>query len=133
MQKETARSFWRRFLALANRGENISVNNPGLDFTVSVRAGEHNCMPENRYDTVLHDHEQLSAIWQDRQQAAAGMRREIDGRINRIVSLRPLSVEDYRAILTGPVLDDLMFDDPEAAKFTILSTPGIPYAIHQAV
>lgn len=38
---------------------------------------------------------------------AAGMRREIAGRINRIVSLRPLSAEDYRAILMGPVLDDL--------------------------
>lgn len=37
----------------------------------------------------------------------AGMRREIAGRINRIVSLRPLSVPDYRAILTGPVLDDM--------------------------
>lgn len=37
----------------------------------------------------------------------AGMRREIAGRVNRIVSLRPLSISDYRAILTGPVLDDL--------------------------
>lgn len=37
----------------------------------------------------------------------AGMRREIAGRINRIVSLRPLSVPDYKAILIGPVLDDL--------------------------
>ena len=38
---------------------------------------------------------------------SAGMRREIAGRINRIVSLRPLSVSDYRAILLGPVLRDL--------------------------
>ena len=38
---------------------------------------------------------------------SAGMRREIAGRINRIVSLKPLSVSDYREILTGPVLDDL--------------------------
>ena len=37
----------------------------------------------------------------------AGMRREIAGRINRIATLTPLSVEDYRRILTGPVLDDL--------------------------
>lgn len=38
---------------------------------------------------------------------SAGMRREIAGRINRIVSLRPLAPEDYKAILLGPVLDDL--------------------------
>lgn len=37
----------------------------------------------------------------------AGMRREIAGRINRIVSLHPLTAADYKAILTGPVLDDL--------------------------
>ena len=37
----------------------------------------------------------------------SGMRQEIAGRINRIVSLRPLSVEDYVSILTGPVLDDI--------------------------
>lgn len=38
---------------------------------------------------------------------AAGMRREIAGRINRIVPLQPLSTDDYREILMGPVLDDL--------------------------
>lgn len=38
---------------------------------------------------------------------AAGMRREFAGRLNRIVALRPLSLEDYRAILLGPVLDGL--------------------------
>lgn len=37
----------------------------------------------------------------------AGMRREIAGRINRIVSLRPLSVSDYKTILSGPVLGDI--------------------------
>lgn len=37
----------------------------------------------------------------------AGMRREIAGRIQRIVSLRPLSVADYKTILMGPILDDL--------------------------
>lgn len=53
---------------------------------------------------------------------ASGMRREIAGRINRIVSLRPLTVSDYRAILTGPVLNDLqssgkyhiVLDEPSA-------------------
>ena len=35
----------------------------------------------------------------------AGMRREIAGRVNKIVALNPLSVDGYRAILTGPVLD----------------------------
>lgn len=34
----------------------------------------------------------------------AGMRREIAGRVNRIVALGPLSVDDYKSILTGPVL-----------------------------
>lgn len=72
MQKETARSFWRRFLTLANRGEDVSVVNPARDFTVSVRAGEYDHMPKEQYDTVLSDYEQLSAIWHDRQQAAAG-------------------------------------------------------------
>lgn len=38
---------------------------------------------------------------------AAGMRREIAGRINRIVPLRPLTAADYKTILMGPVLDDL--------------------------
>ena len=38
---------------------------------------------------------------------SAGMRREIAGRINRIALLQPLSVSDYRALLTGPVMDDL--------------------------
>lgn len=38
---------------------------------------------------------------------AAGMRREFTGRLSRIVALRPLSPEDYRAILLGPVLDGL--------------------------
>ena len=37
----------------------------------------------------------------------AGMRREIAGRIGRITALRPLSVDDYAAILRGPVLEDL--------------------------
>ena len=37
----------------------------------------------------------------------AGMRREIAGRINRIVPLRPLGAADYRAILTGSVLKDM--------------------------
>lgn len=36
---------------------------------------------------------------------AAGMRREIAGRVNRIVELDPLSADDYEAILRGPVLD----------------------------
>lgn len=36
---------------------------------------------------------------------AAGMRREIAGRVNRIVVLDPLSADDYKAILRGPVLD----------------------------
>ena len=34
-----------------------------------------------------------------------GMRREIAGRVNRIVVLDPLSAGDYEAILRGPVLD----------------------------
>ena len=38
---------------------------------------------------------------------SAGMRREIAGRINRIVPLRPLDVADYKAILSGPVLTAL--------------------------
>lgn len=37
----------------------------------------------------------------------AGMRREIAGRINKIVALNPISVEDYKSILKGPVLDGL--------------------------
>ena len=36
---------------------------------------------------------------------SAGMRREIAGRVNKIVALNPLSVDGYRAILTVPVLD----------------------------
>lgn len=36
---------------------------------------------------------------------SAGMRREIAGRVNRIVELDPLSADDYEAILRGPVLD----------------------------
>lgn len=72
MQKETARSFWRRFLALANHGEDVSAVNPARDFTVSVRAGEYDHMPTEQYDTVLSDYEQLSAIWHDRPQAPAG-------------------------------------------------------------
>lgn len=71
MQKETAQNFWRRFLALANRGEDVSVVNPARDFTVSVRAGEYDHMPTERYDSVLSDYEQLSAIWHDRPQAPA--------------------------------------------------------------
>ena len=38
---------------------------------------------------------------------AAGMRREIAGRINRIVLLHSLSVSDYRALLTGPIMEEL--------------------------
>lgn len=72
MQKETAQNFWRRFLTLANRGEDVSVVNPARDFTVGVRAGEYDHMPTERYDTVLSNYEQLSAIWHDRPQAAAG-------------------------------------------------------------
>ena len=37
----------------------------------------------------------------------AGMRREIAGRMNRIVPLRPLAMADYKAILTGSVLKDM--------------------------
>ena len=36
-----------------------------------------------------------------------GMRREIAGRVNRIVALGPLSVDDYKSILMGPVLFDV--------------------------
>lgn len=35
------------------------------------------------------------------------MRREIAGRINRIVLLHSLSVSDYRALLTGPIMEEL--------------------------
>lgn len=37
----------------------------------------------------------------------AGMRREIAGRVNRIVALNPLTVSDYRSILLGPVLSGM--------------------------
>lgn len=37
----------------------------------------------------------------------AGMRREIAGRINRIVPLQPLDIADYEAILTSSVLKDM--------------------------
>ncbi len=54
---------------------------------------------------IEHDYSNTDISYDDL--IMAGMRREVAGRINRIVSLRPLSVSDYRAILTGPVLDDL--------------------------
>lgn len=37
----------------------------------------------------------------------AGMRREIAGRVSKIVTLEPLSIDDYKAILTGPTLAGL--------------------------
>lgn len=37
----------------------------------------------------------------------AGMRQEIAGRVNKIVALNPISVDDYKSILRGPVLDGL--------------------------
>ena len=40
----------------------------------------------------------------------AGTRREIAGRINRIVALNPLDAADYKAILNGPVRSDLEKD-----------------------
>lgn len=54
---------------------------------------------------------------------AAGMRREVAGRVNRITELGPLSVADYEAILQGPVLasvrdaigQDVRLDDAAAA------------------
>lgn len=45
----------------------------------------------------------------------AGMRREIAGRINRIVPLRPLSAADYKEILTGFVLNELQ----SAGNYTV--------------
>ena len=36
---------------------------------------------------------------------AAGICREIAGRVNRIVKMAPLSVDDYKSVLRGPVLD----------------------------
>lgn len=54
---------------------------------------------------------------------AAGMRREIAGRVNRITELGPLTADDYKAILQGPVLagvreavgQDVRLDDAAAA------------------
>ncbi len=54
---------------------------------------------------------------------AAGMRREIAGRVNRIAELAPLTADDYKAILQGPVLagvrdavgQDVRLDDAAAA------------------
>ncbi len=37
----------------------------------------------------------------------AGMRREIAGRVNKIVPLEPLSADVYKAILAGPLLSGL--------------------------
>lgn len=37
----------------------------------------------------------------------AGMRREVAGRVNKIVALDPLSPDDYRAILKGPMLSSV--------------------------
>lgn len=53
----------------------------------------------------------------------AGMRREIAGRVNRITELSPLTADDYKAILQGPVLagvreavgQDVRLDDAAAA------------------
>ena len=51
------------------------------------------------------------------------MRREIAGRVNRITELSPLTADDYKAILQGPVLagvreavgQDVRLDDAAAA------------------
>lgn len=46
----------------------------------------------------------------------AGMRREIAGRIGKIVALEPLSKDDYRSILTGPVLDGVQESTRRAVR-----------------
>ncbi len=60
----------------------------------------------------------------------AGMRREIAGRMNRIVPLRPLDLDDYQAILTGPALEDLQCF---TGKKILLSRESIEYLCQQAV
>lgn len=45
----------------------------------------------------------------------AGMRREVAGRVNKIIALEPLALEDYRAILAGPLLSGIQ----EAGKCRI--------------
>lgn len=59
----------------------------------------------------------------------AGMRREIAGRINRIASLSPLSVDDYKRILEGPVLDDLK---ELTGCSIVLSETGIDFLAEEA-
>lgn len=114
MQKETARSFWRRFLALANRGEDVSVVNPARDFTVSARAGEYDHMPKEQYDTVLSDYEQLSAIWHDRPQAPAG---DI-----LLDALRMTTINDERLEELSKILADCSAD----TMYTLETEPDPP-------
>lgn len=73
---------------MQNKSQNTGT---GIGFSASLRT-------ECNYDNTDITYDDL---------IAAGMRREIAGRINRIVSLHPLSVSDYRAILTGPIMEDL--------------------------
>jgi len=54
-----------------------------------------------------------------------GMRREIAGRVNRIVALGPLSMDDYKSILMGPVL----FDVRESFKRKVSIDPAAADAL----
>lgn len=69
-------------------GKTGSSKHVGFGSAPEADAGSHGNIS---YDDLIH----------------AGMRREVAGRINKIVALDPLTIDDYKSILKGPVLSGI--------------------------
>lgn len=64
MRREYARGFWKRYLGLiCNDGGSLQVENPAIDFTVRMKAGEFNALSDEEFNLSLQDVEGLAPIW----------------------------------------------------------------------
>ena len=71
MRKETARNFWRRYLQLVCNGSaSLQVDNPANRFIVGVKAGEYDEFPDEEYNELMEDYEQLYGIWKRARQCS---------------------------------------------------------------
>ena len=65
MEKDMARDMWAKLINLVNRGyASQLLTNPAVDFTVAVKAGKYDDLPDEEYNKMLHTIDQMAhGVW----------------------------------------------------------------------
>lgn len=123
MNNVTARKFWKRYLRLVCGGSaSTYVINPAVDFTVRAKAGEYDSLSDKAYEERLRDCEQISALWQKKQQCTAGT---ILLEALQKTSISTTSMERIVQILAESPMAST--DTQAAASGTTAPSPGAPH------